>query len=279
MDYEEKHEIIKMTRKGYMEAKAVEEVRNAALKETEAATIVNSYAEAEAIGYSADDLGLLPDSITVDAGCANPIAVAGLKEGEQVIIVGYRTAADIFLAAAKVGLKGHVVGIEESPEEVTLIRTAAKAADYASIEVRVGEDENLPVADKSFDAAITNCAITFSGDKPRVIREMFRALKPGGRILLCEPVINKSASRAVMATVREYLECLESGFFKEDYLRALKKAGFKKIKAIDEIAFPVSRMQKDSKAAALLASNAIDAAALEGITSATSSVKITAVRP
>ena len=268
-----------MTRRGYSEEAADEATRQASRTETEEQAAGRVVSQAGELGYSADDVALLPDGITVDAGCGNPMAVAAIKPGESVLVVGYRTGADIFLAGRAAGPKGHVVGIEESPEVVSTIRTAARAADLGTVEVRVGEDENLPVADKTFDVAVTNCAVTFSFNKQRVLREILRALKPGGRLILCEPVLRRDAGKEAAATVRTGTEFLEGNLMADDYLRMLKKTGFKKGRVVDETALPAARLRRDDKTAALLLSGVIDDAVLPVMAGALMVVKVQAIRP
>jgi arsenite methyltransferase len=278
MDYEELNEIRKMTRRGFAEATDAEEEHAATTTETAAQAAERILSEAAKLGYSVDDIALLPDGVTVDAGCGNPNAVAGIKYGESVLVVGYRTGADIFLAGQAAGPKGQVIGVEESSEAVTELRAAAREAGLAAVEIRVGEDENLPVADKSFDAALTNCAVTFSFDKARVLREIYRVLKPGGRLILCEPCLRREAPKDAVNAVRQGTECLEGGFYAEDYLRALKKAGFKKSKIIDETGLPQTRLRADVKAAALLTAGDIDDKLLEIMTRSVKVIKVLANR-
>lgn len=268
-----------MTRHGYAEALDVEQKRAAARAETSAQAGQRVVRQAAELGYTEDDVASLPDRISVDAGCGNPMAVASVKPGESVLIVGYRTGADIFLAGRTAGSKGHVVGVEESADEVTQIRAAARATGLGSVEVRVGEDENLPVADKTFDVALTNCAVTYSFDKPRVLREIFRALKPGGRLVLCEPCLCRDAAKDASAAVQQDTEFLEGGLVAEDYLRAVKKAGFKRSRLTDEAALPAFRLRRDDKTAALIAAGDIDEDLLQSMAGALAVIKVQAVRP
>ncbi len=279
MDYEELHEIRKMTRRGYTEEAADEAIRQANRAETEEQATARFVRQAEDLGYSLDEIAQLPDGITVNAGCGNPMAVAAIKPGESVLVVGYRTGADIFLAGRAAGPKGHVVGVEESPDVVSTIRAAARAVDLGKVEVRVGEDENLPVADKTFDVAVTNCAVTYSFNKQRVLREILRALKPGGRLILCEPVLRRDAAKEAAAAVRSGTEFLEGHLSADDYLRMLKKTGFKKSRVVDETALPADRLGRDDKTAALLQSGDIDESVLPIMAGALMVVKVQATRP
>lgn len=279
MKHEELHEIRKMTRRGYQDAQAAEIQKAEKFEGSRDDMKTEMIARAAALGYSADDLGLLPEGINVDEACANPLAGVKINEPSAVIVVGCRTGADCFLAAARVGDQGQVVGVEENQVKVTAAREAARKNGVGSIEIRPGENENLPAADKAFDVAVTNCSVTFSFDKPRVIGEILRVIKPGGQIVLCEPVLARTAAPDMRKTVKGYLECLENAFYADDYRTALKRAGFKKIKIIDETVFPLERMKTDSKAQAKLLTKDISEEDVEAVAYAVTSIVIVATRP
>lgn len=278
MAYEELNEIRKMTRRGYEEALAEEKkVAAAAVTEDEDRRAKSNEA-ATRLGYTEVDLALLPEQTSVEEGAGNPLAAIEVKPGEAVMVIGCRSGADCFLAANAAGTTGSVVGIEETAEEVTIAREAVREAGYANIEIRPGENENLPAADKSFDLVITNCAVTFSYDKPRVLAEAARVLRKSATLLLCEPVLVKGINISDRKAAMGRLECLENAVGVEDYKMVLKRAGFKKIKVIDETEFPVSRMLSDKRAQAGLAKGEISVGDIETMSGTAISVKIKAIR-
>jgi SAM-dependent methyltransferase len=281
MEYEELNEIRKMTRSGFAEAKEAEVAADADGKqhqptETEEAARLT---EAKALGYTDEELALVPRRIDIGSGCGNVLAAAEIKTGEAVLVVGYRTGADIFIAASRVGTSGSVVGIEEAADEVTTAREAAREHGFEKVEIRVGENENLPVADKSFDLAVTNCAVTYSFDALRVVKEIARAVKPGGRVILCEPVFAKEAPKESKTKARRSVECLENALDHDSYKHLLKKAGLKKITVIDETSFPKSRLENDAKAAVLQAEDELGQGEINKILEAVTVVKIKALKP
>lgn len=278
MAHEELNEIRKMTRRGYEEALAEETKLAAAAVSQDEERQAISNAAAMRLGYTADELAILPEKTSVEESAGNPLAAIEVKPGEAVMIIGCRTGADCFLAANATGTTGSVVGIEETGEEVTIAREAVREAGYANIEIRPGENENLPAADKSFDLVVTNCSLTFSYDKPRVLAEAARVLRKGATLLLCEPVLVKGTSSRDRKAAMERLECLENAIGVEDYKAALKRAGFKKINVIDETEFPVSRMFSDKRAQAGLAKGEISVEDIEAMSGTAISVKIKAIR-
>lgn len=267
-----------MTRKGYTEAASAEEEKQVG-QEAPVEKVTREAAEAAELGYTADDLGLLPAGTSVKEACANPVALAGLDEGNTVLIVGCRAGADCLLAAARVGPRGSVIGVDEGPDEVTAARNAAKTGGYTAVEVRLGEIENLPVEDASVDVALTNCAVTFSSDKTRTLKEIKRALKSGGRLILAEPAVVEKAAREKIGAISSTLECLENGLYRADYLSNLKRAGFKKITLLDETPLPVSRLNRDRQAAVKLANGELTDTDIEFFADAVTSVVISAVKP
>ncbi len=278
MKYEELSEIRKMTRKGYTESVSAEEKKGAD-QEAPTEKVTRESVEAAELGYMADDLGLLPDFVDVLKGCANPVALAGLEEGDTVLVVGCRAGADCLLAAVRVGSRGSVIGVDEAPDEVTAARNAAKAGGYTAVEVRLGEIENLPVEDESVDVAITNCAATFSSDKIRTLKEIKRALKHGGRLVLAEPAVAEKATRDKISAVSTSLECLENGLYRTDYLSILKRAGFKKITLLVETPLPVSRLKRDRQAAVRLANSELADTDIELFADVVTSIIISATKP
>jgi arsenite methyltransferase len=135
-----------------------------------------------ALGYSLDDLTDIPKGANMGLGCGNPTAIAALKPGEIVLDLGSGGGFDSFLAVRKVGEEGRVIGVDMTPEMVDKARKNAAAGGFTNVDFRLGEIENLPVADNSIDVLISNCVINLSPDKPRVFRETFRVLRPAGRL-------------------------------------------------------------------------------------------------
>jgi arsenite methyltransferase len=279
LKYEELHEIRKMTRRGYQESRREEENRVGVTPESEDEERRQILETASELGYGPDEVELLPEGIEFSEGCGNPLAAIDIKPGSTVLVAGCRSGADCFLAALKTGQKGQVVGVEESPEDVTLAREAARSFGAGAVEIRPGEIENIPAADKSFDVAVTNCAISFCYDTPRVLKELARVLKPGARLMICEPAFIKKAVVAKRRAASKGAECLENAFVEGDIKPALKRAGFKKITIVDETAFPVSRILKDKRVQASIAAEGLTEEEAVAWALLVLSVKITAVRP
>ena len=141
------------------------------------------------VGYTPEELALAPEGANMGLGCGNPHRKAAIQPGEIVLDLGSGTGLDCFIAGKTVGRRGRAIGVDMTPEML------AKENRIRNVEFRLGEIENLPVADNTADVCISNCVINMSDNKWRVYREIFRALKPGGRISICDIVIMKELTQ------------------------------------------------------------------------------------
>lgn len=226
------------------------------------------------IGYGDEELGSVPEGANLGLGCGNPVALASLKEGETVLDLGSGAGFDCFLAARKVGKEGKVIGVDMTPEMLDRARENARKGNYANVEFRLGEIENIPAADNSVDVVISNCVINLAPDKERVFKEAFRVLKPGGRMMISDMVLLKELPYAVKDSVEAYVGCLSGAVMKDDYLEAIKRVGFRDVRIVDEVRFPVELMANDPTAKAVVESLKISPEVLKGIAEAMVSIKV-----
>lgn len=197
------------------------------------------------LGYTEKDLEAVPEGANLGLGCGNPVALASLKEGDIVLDLGAGAGFDCFLAAKRVGEKGRVIGVDMTPEMVEKARENAQRGGYTNTEFRLGEIENLPVADNYVDVIISNCVINLSPDKRRVFREAFRVLRPGGRLMVADIVLLKELPWEIKNSVAAYVSCVAGAATKEEYLGSIREAGFQDIKVIEEKPFPIAWMEND----------------------------------
>jgi len=198
------------------------------------------------IGYSEEESSSVPEGANLGLGCGNPIALASLKEGETVLDLGSGAGFDCFLAARKVGEKGKVIGVDMTPEMLDKGRANARKGKYTNVEFRLGEIENLPVADKSVDVVISNCVINLSPNKRQVFKEAYRVLTPNGRLMVSDIVLLAELPKELKENAQAYTSCISGAELKERYLSFIKEAGFKKVRVVDETNYPADFITSDS---------------------------------
>lgn len=231
------------------------------------------------IGYTDEEINAVPEGANLGLGCGNPVALASLKEGETVLDLGSGAGFDSFLAANKVGKKGKVIGVDMTPEMIEKARENAGKDNYTNVEFRLGELENLPVADNFVNVIISNCVINLVPDKKRVFEEAFRVLKPGGKLMVSDIVLLQELPDFIKNSVKAYIGCLSGAIMKDKYIETMEAAGFTDVKIIEEISFPIECLANDPTAQAIVDDIEIPPEKLKKLEGTVSSIKVSAAKP
>lgn len=230
------------------------------------------------VGYTDEDLKAVPEGANMGLGCGNPVAIASLKEGETVLDLGSGAGFDCFLAAKQVGSTGKVIGVDMTHGMIEKARENARKGNYENVEFRLGEIENLPVADSYVDVIISNCVINLSPNKERVFQEAYRILKPGGRLMVSDIVLLKELSEPVKNSVEAYVGCLVGAIMKDHYIAAIETAGFQEAAIIEETTFPVELVMDDLIGPAVSKGLSLSSEEIAEATSSISSIRVSGTK-
>jgi SAM-dependent methyltransferase len=177
--------------------------------------------------YPDELLAIVPNDIAnFSLGCGDPITLAALQPGQTVLDLGSGGGLDCFLAAKKVGESGHVIGIDMTPEMIKRARTSKARMKFKNVEFRQGFLEDLPVDDNSIDVTISNCVINLSPDKAKVFNEVFRVLKPGGKLAVSDIVTDGPLPDAIKQSLSMWAGCVAGAVDAKDYIAMMEAAGF-----------------------------------------------------
>ena len=231
------------------------------------------------IGYSDEELKAVPDGANLGLGCGNPLALSSIREGDTVLDLGSGAGFDCFLAAAKVGKNGRVIGVDMTSEMIEKARENAKKGNYGNVEFRLGEIEKLPVTDGSVDLIISNCVINLSPDKGKVFQEAFRVLKPGGRIMISDIVLLRELPDAIRNSIEAYIGCVSGAIKKDEYLQKIEGAGFQDVKVMGETSFSVEFIVNDPTVKAIIEKSGLPPEKVEEIAGSVVSIKVYGVKP
>ncbi|MFB0517788.1 MAG: arsenite methyltransferase [Acidobacteriota bacterium] len=231
------------------------------------------------LGYTEGELTEVPEGANLGLGCGNPIALASLRAGETVLDLGSGAGFDCFIAANKVGPNGRVIGVDMTPEMIDRARESARRGNYENVEFRLGEIEHLPVADNSADVVISNCVINLVPDKKMVFREAFRALKPGGRLIISDIVLLRELPDCIQSSVEAYVGCISGAMMRDEYLSAIKAAGFQEVRVIDEKSFPIELLSNDPTAMEFIERLKVPVETLKELASSVVSISVYALKP
>lgn len=177
--------------------------------------------------YAGAGNGVVPEeALLASLGCGNPVAVADLHEGERVLDLGSGGGIDVLLSARRVGPSGYAYGVDMTPEMLELARANATKAGATNVEFLQGQIEDLPLPDAAVDVVISNCVVNLSADKPKVLAEMFRVLKPGGRVGVSDLVAEDQLSEADRAARGSFSGCIAGALSRAEYLDGLAAVGF-----------------------------------------------------
>ena len=189
------------------------------------------------LGYKETDIEAVPEGANLGVGCGAPLGHAALRLGESVLDLGSGAGFDAFLAAREVGDAGRVIGIDMTPEMLERARRNAATGGYSNVEFREGRIEALPVEDASVDLVISNCVINLVPDKAAVYREVARVLRPGGRVVVSDVVLDAPLPEAVADSVAALTGCVAGAAMRADYLRTVAEAGLRDIEVVDDKPF------------------------------------------
>jgi ubiquinone/menaquinone biosynthesis C-methylase UbiE len=177
--------------------------------------------------YAEGDRDALPDTaVLASLGCGNPTAVAALHEGETVLDLGSGGGIDVLLSARRVGPTGKAYGLDMTDEMLDLARTNQAKAGVENVVWLKGHIEDIPLPDGTVDVVLSNCVINLSTDKPRVLREAARVLKPGGRFAVSDVIADAAMDDATRGDLARYVGCIAGALTREEYTDHLAAAGF-----------------------------------------------------
>ncbi|MFH1427423.1 MAG: arsenite methyltransferase [Patescibacteria group bacterium] len=186
----------------------------------------SSQAISKSIGYSDEEINSVPDA-NLGLGCGNPTAIGKIKKGDIVLDLGSGAGFDAFLASKRVGESGKVIGVDMTKEMIAKANENIKKYNYTNIEFKLGDIENLPVDDNSIDIIISNCVINLAPNKSKVFGEAFRVLKSGGRMYISDIVLLDNLTEKQRNDETLIAGCVGGALLKDDYIKIIKKAGFK----------------------------------------------------
>jgi SAM-dependent methyltransferase len=216
-------------------------------------------AAAEAVGGFSENLyregetdGLPEEAVLASLGCGNPLAVAGLHEGERVLDLGSGGGIDVLLSARRVGPTGKAYGLDMTDDMLALARENQRKAGLSNVEFLKGEIEHIPLPDNSVDVVISNCVINLSADKDQVMREAFRVLKPGGRLAVSDVVTRGDVPAEVRRNMLLWVGCVAGALRDSEYADKLAGAGFERVE------IEPTRIYKAEDARAFLSGHGID---------------------
>ncbi|MBZ0264383.1 arsenite methyltransferase [bacterium] len=194
-------------------------------------------------GYSEEELSAIPaDAVVNSFGCGNPLAFSGVKVGETVVDLGSGAGIDILLAGKIVGETGHVIGVDMTSDMIEAAQRNIQASGMKHVEVRLGLIESLPIEDNSADWVISNCVINLSPEKERVFSEIARVLKPGGKMLVSDIMVDEMPEW-VKADSRLYGSCISGAISETDYLQGLKKAGLQEVEVRERLVYDEAQLR------------------------------------
>lgn len=197
------------------------------------------------VGYDATDLSAVPEGANLGLGCGNPVALAALKPGETVLDLGSGAGFDAFLAAQHVGPEGRVIGVDMTPQMIERATALAGKHGYGNVEFRLGDIEALPVDDANIDVILSNCVVNLAPDKARVFREAHRVLRPGGRLHVSDLVLARPLPKALLEDMDAYAACVSGAMLKDDYLAAVRAAGFEGVTVASERRFGLAELSPE----------------------------------
>lgn len=188
---------------------------------------------AKAVGYDAETLSKLPEGANMGLSCGNPVAIAALREGQTVLDLGSGGGFDVFQAGERVKAAGRVIGVDMTPEMLAKARGNIEyyrqRTGLDNVEFRLGEIEYLPVPDASVDVVLSNCVINLSPDKPQVWREVFRVLKPGGKVSVSDLALLRPLPESIREMAAALVGCVAGAVLVEETRAMLEKTGFASI--------------------------------------------------
>ena len=170
--------------------------------------------------------GIPASAVLASLGCGNPTALASLNEGETVLDLGSGGGIDVLLSAQRVGPTGFVFGLDMTDEMLALARQNAEAAGVTNVTFLKGQIEQIPLPSNSVDVIISNCVINLAVDKPQVLREAFRVLKPGGRFAVSDVIVRGEVPAEVRRSMELYVGCIAGALEEQEFIRMLDDAGF-----------------------------------------------------
>lgn len=187
------------------------------------------------IGYDPAALDSVPGAANLGLGCGAPVEALDLRPGETVLDLGSGGGLDAFLAARKVGPGGRVIGVDMTPEMIDRARAAAAKGGFGQVEFRLGRLEALPLEDASVDAITSNCVINLVPDKAAVFREAARVLRPGGRMVISDILLEASLPRAVERDLLAYAGCVAGAMLRGPYFERVAAAGFSEVAVLRDV--------------------------------------------